>query len=617
MVLVVMVTSSNNDNLMKMKRSSPSSGFGADQGFAIKREKSTSNGSSSDNIDSENRKELQLEGGVVDSNQNKGGKSSSPNKPSSPNQRLELISFNNLQAPKTTAMIRSSIDTNSKATSSSNKKTEKNLFYFLEEMIILFGIDDQLVSAKAEMSQVKQENERLKTTLSKVVKDYQSLQMHFFDIVRQEQTKQKSTDTTSTVVLPASANHKETDEEPELISLSLGRTNSAELKKFKDEKPSSSSKSKDGAGKHEDDLNKGLALGLGCKFEVSNNAARTELVTNQSSENSSEELKEEEVVGEQWPPSKILKTVRRGDDELSQQNQVKKARVSVRARCDTPTMNDGCQWRKYGQKIAKGNPCPRAYYRCTVAPACPVRKQVQRCAEDMSILITTYEGTHNHPLPIAATAMASTTSAAACMLLSGSTSSRPNFGTSATTGTTGDLHGLSFNISDNSRSRPFYIPNSSISSSPSYPTITLDLTAPPALSSSTSATAASQFSTTTRYSSTSLNFSSGSESSALPTSWGNGYLSYGNQPYTKNQLGSLNLGRQPQENLYQPYFQKNAPPPPQQNMPESIAAATKAITSDPSFRLALAAAITSIVNGGGANGNQAGGENVGQNLKWE
>ncbi|CAM8919598.1 unnamed protein product [Rhodiola kirilowii] len=62
-------------------------------------------------------------------------------------------------------------------------------------------------------------------------------------------------------------------------------------------------------------------------------------------------------------------------------------------------VKDGYQWRKYGQKVTRDNPSPRAYFKCSFAPTCQVKKKVQRSAEDQTMLVATYDGEHNHSPP--------------------------------------------------------------------------------------------------------------------------------------------------------------------------------------------------------------------------
>ncbi|KZV45637.1 hypothetical protein F511_02297 [Dorcoceras hygrometricum] len=82
----------------------------------------------------------------------------------------------------------------------------------------------------------------------------------------------------------------------------------------------------------------------------------------------------------------------------SSQQTVTDSKIVVQTRSEVDLLDDGFKWRKYGQKVVKGNPHPRSYYRCTYS-GCDVRKHVERASADPKCVITTYEGKHNHDIP--------------------------------------------------------------------------------------------------------------------------------------------------------------------------------------------------------------------------
>ncbi|GJX14584.1 probable WRKY transcription factor 43 [Tanacetum coccineum] len=68
------------------------------------------------------------------------------------------------------------------------------------------------------------------------------------------------------------------------------------------------------------------------------------------------------------------------------------SRVAFHTRSSEDILDDGYKWRKYGQKSVKNSHHPRCTHH-----TCNVKKQIQRLSKDNSIVVTTYEGIHNHP----------------------------------------------------------------------------------------------------------------------------------------------------------------------------------------------------------------------------
>ncbi|XP_009135548.1 probable WRKY transcription factor 31 [Brassica rapa] len=413
-----------------------------------------------------------------------------------------------------------------------------------------------------ELKKMKIENQRLREMLSQATNNFNSLQMQLVAVMRQQEQRNSSQDH-----LLATEGNAEGGKRQEVQTMVP--------RQFMDLGPSSGAAEQDAEVSSEERtmLRSGSPPLL---LENSNprESGKRLLAREESPESESNAWGNPNKVTKHNPPSGSNNNNngnRNLIDQSAAEATMRKARVSVRARSEATMITDGCQWRKYGQKMAKGNPCPRAYYRCTMAGGCPVRKQVQRCAEDRSILITTYEGNHNHPLPPAAMAMASTTTAAASMLLSGSVSSQDNL------------------MNPTNLLARAILPCSSsmatISASAPFPTITLDLTNSPNGNNPNMTTNNPLMQFAQR---------PGFNPGVLPQVVGQGL--YYNQQQSK--FSGLQLPAQP--------LQMAAT----SSMAESVSAASAAIASDPNFAAALAAAITSIINGSSHQNNNSNNTNL-------
>ncbi|XP_022849953.1 probable WRKY transcription factor 28 [Olea europaea var. sylvestris] len=112
----------------------------------------------------------------------------------------------------------------------------------------------------------------------------------------------------------------------------------------------------------------------------------------EESSKSKEDLQKKVFEDEEEKSKKANKPKQKGEKKK------REPRFAFMTKSEIDNLEDGYRWRKYGQKAVKNSPFPRSYYRCTTQK-CSVKKRIERSFQDPSVVITTYEGQHNHHSP--------------------------------------------------------------------------------------------------------------------------------------------------------------------------------------------------------------------------